>query len=97
MSLHGRGSSGTENHVMVQRREGTSKPPHDSKTQEEEENEELSLVNALNPGEARLAAGRPALTPPPLLAIPELGPREPTGPPLYDKEQVSPSKTHQGT
>lgn len=64
------------------------------RTQEVKENK-VSFVNALNLGKTRLAAGIPPLSPPPPLFTPELGPREPTGPPLYDKGQVFPSKIRQ--
>ena len=39
------------------------------------ENEEVSLINALNPGDAGFVAGRPPLSPLPLLHTPEIGPR----------------------
>ena len=41
--------SGTENCLMVQRREVASKSLPYGKTQEERENEEINLVNTLNP------------------------------------------------
>lgn len=40
-------------------REMASKPLPDSKTQEDKENEKISLINALNPGDTVLVAGRP--------------------------------------
>ena len=49
MLLHNKVLPWTENCLMVQRRELASKPLPDSKIQEEKHNEELSLVNALNP------------------------------------------------
>ena len=67
VSLHNRDqgplflSPGTKNHLMVQRREVASKPLPDSKSQEEEKSEEISLNNALNPVDMGLAAGRPPL------------------------------------
>ena len=78
-------------------RELTSNPLPDSKTQEEKENEKMSLFNALNPGDRGLAAERFLPPPPLLLDTPEIGPRGVTAPPLYDKGMVSPLKIHQGT
>ena len=49
--LYNRVLPGTENCLMVQRREEASKPFLDSKTQEERENKEINLINILNPGE----------------------------------------------
>lgn len=90
MSLHSRFSPGTENHFMVQRKEVASKPLPDSRTQEEKENEEISLINTLNPGDARLVAERHSPSLPLLLAIPEIGSIEPMALPLYDKGRISP-------
>ena len=72
------------------------KTPPDSRMQEEMENEEISLINALNPGDAGLVAGRPPLSPLPLLHTPEIRSTEPMAPPLCDEGRISPSKTHQG-
>ena len=46
-----------QNHLIVQRREVASKPLPYGKTQEERENEEINLINILNPGERRLVVG----------------------------------------
>ena len=83
--------------LMVQRSKVASKPLPDNKTQEEKANEEINLINALNPRDTGLVAGWPPQSPNPLLDTPEIGSREPTAPPLYDEGRVSPSKTHQGT
>ena len=40
----------TEKRVMVQKEKVVSKPLPDSRTQEEKDNEEINLINALNPG-----------------------------------------------
>ena len=45
---------------MAQRRNMVSKHIPDSKTQEEKENEEISLVNVLNPGD-RFSSGKTSL------------------------------------
>lgn len=82
-----------EVYLMVQRRKGDLKLLLDSKAQEEMENGEISLVNALIPGDTGLVAR----SSPPLLATPKRGPREPIAPPTYDKQWVSTSKTHQST
>ncbi|KAK1337029.1 hypothetical protein QTO34_003074 [Cnephaeus nilssonii] len=58
MSLHNKDSAKKGNNLMMQRRELASKPLLIVKTQEEKENEDMSLFNALNPGEPELAAGR---------------------------------------
>ena len=52
MSLHDKVSSGTEKHLMVQRRDEASKPLLDSKAQGERENEEINLINDLSPGDS---------------------------------------------
>ena len=88
--LPNRVSPGTKNRLMVQRKEVASKPLPASRTQEEKENEEISLVNALNPGHTGLVAGRPPQSLPPLLDTPETGTREPIALPLYDEGGVSP-------
>ena len=50
MSLHNRISLRMENHLLVQgREEEASNPLPDSKAQEEKENEEANLIDALNP------------------------------------------------
>ena len=67
---------------MVPRREGASKPLPEIKTQEENENEKISLINALNPGDTGLVAGGSPPSPPSLLVTPEIGPRKPKVPPL---------------
>ena len=82
---------------MVQRRERVLKPLPDSKTQEEKENEETGFINVLNPGNTGLVAGGPPPSPPSPLATPQIGPREPMAPPLYDEGWISPSNTHLDT
>ena len=57
----------------------------------------MSLFNALNPGDARLAAGRFSLQQGPLLDALEIGPRGMTAPPLYEEGMVSPLKAQHGT
>ena len=53
-----------------------------SKTQEEKENEEISLVNVLNQGAIGLVAGRPPQSSPSPLATPGVGPTESMALPL---------------
>ena len=43
--------------MMVQRSKVASKPLPDNKTQEEKANEEINLINALNPRDTGLVAG----------------------------------------
>lgn len=68
---------------------------HESKTQEEKENEELNLFNALNPGDPGLSIGRLPLQLLPLLDKPKIGPRGATAPHTYDERTVTLSKTQQ--
>lgn len=68
---------------------------HESKTQEEKENEELNLFNALNPGDPELSIGRLPLQLLPLLDKPKIGPRGATAPHTYDERTVTLSKTQQ--
>ena len=95
MSLHSKVSPETEVCLLVQRWEGALEPLPDNKKREEKENEEISLINALNPRDTMFVAGGPPQSPSPLQATPEIGPREPMAPPLYEKGQVSPTKTCQ--
>ena len=67
---------------MAQRREMASKHIPKSKTQEEKENEEISLVNVLNQGAIGLVAGRPPQSSPSPLATPGVGPTESMALPL---------------
>ena len=48
-SLYNRIFSGTETHLMVQRRQVASEPLPDGKTQEERESK-INLINVLNQG-----------------------------------------------
>lgn len=57
-SSHNRASQGTENCLMVQKREVSSKTFPDRK-QAEKESEEIRLINALNTGDTGLVAGGP--------------------------------------
>ena len=86
-----------ESLLMVQRRKMASKHIPDSKSQEEKENEEISLVNVLNPGDTGLVVGRPPLSPPSPLITPRVELTESTNLLLCDKGQVSPPKTLLGT
>ena len=95
--LYNRVLPGTENCLMVQRREEASKPFLDSKTQEERENKEINLINILNPGDPGLVAGGAFSPPSPSQAAPEVGIKEPMAPPQCDEGWVSLSKTHHGT
>ena len=61
------------------------------------ENEEINLINALNPGHSSLVAEEPPPSPLLPLAPSGIGPTEPMAPPLYYKRQVYSLKTHQGT
>ena len=97
ISLYNRVLSGTENHLMVQRREVALKPPPDGKTQGGREDEELHLINVLSPDDTGFVAGGSSSPPPPSQTAHEGETTEPTAPPLYDEGCVSPSKTHQST
>ena len=92
MSLHSKVSPETEVCLLVQRWEGALEPLPDNKTREEKENEEISLINALNPRDTMFVAGGPPQSPSPLQATPEIGPREPMAPLLYDKGRISPQR-----
>lgn len=74
---------------MIQRMELESKLPPNSKTQEENENEEMSLFNILNPG---LAAGGFPIPTLLLLGSHEIGHRGVTIPPHMMKA-LSPPRT----
>lgn len=86
MSLHDKILSGTEKHLMMQRRDEASKPLPDTKAQEEKENKEINFINDLSPRDSGLAAGRPPLPPHTQLATPELEPIEPTAQPCMKKD-----------
>lgn len=58
ISLHSRVSPETEVCLLVQRREGTLEPLPNSQTREEK-NEEINLINALNPRDTMFIAGGP--------------------------------------
>ena len=72
---------------MTQRRELTSKPLPDNKTQEDKINEEDHLFNEVNQGDVRLGAGR-FLPPKSHCQIPPKWPRGATVPTLYEKNHV---------
>ena len=55
ISLYNKDLARKGNHLMIQRTEVASKSFPEGKTQEQKENEEMSLFNALNPGDAVLA------------------------------------------
>ena len=61
VSLYSRILSEKENCLMGQKREVASKPLPDGKTQEEGENEDINLINILNPGDQVLVAGGASL------------------------------------
>ena len=87
MSLHNKDSVRKGNHLMMQSREVASKRLPNSKTQEEKENE-MSLFNALFPGDEELAAWR---LPPSALLLPdtpEIEPREATAPPTVRRKNI---------
>ena len=77
-------------------RELTSNPLPDSKTQEEKENQDMNLFNALNPGDPGLAAGGFPLPLSPLLDTPEMESKGERAPPMYEEGMVSSLKTWQG-
>ena len=96
MSLRNGISPETKIHIMVQRRKRDFKPLPDS-TQEEKENEETGLNNALNSRDTRFIAGRALPSSSPLQTTPEIEPKEAIAPPLYDERWCPPLKTYQGT
>ena len=61
----------TEKRVMVQKEKVVSKPLPDSRTQEEKDNEEINLINALNPGNEPSPGGGTSVV---LLPSPGVGP-----------------------
>ena len=95
MSLHNRVSPGTGNLLMEQRREKSSKPLPESKTQEKQRRRRKYVSQY--PEDSEVIAGRPPLSPPPLLATPELRPKESMAELLYDEGWVSSSKTNKST
>ena len=74
----------TEKRVMVQKEKVVSKPLPDSRTQEEKDNEEINLINALNPGNEPSPGGGTSVV---LLPSPGVGPA--SAPSLLQVTEVS--------